>query len=354
MSKLLIFPCSAEQNSFYQFCRTINKSVIAATSEKSHLFHNYFDEVVRLPYIYQENFTEELIHLIEDRKIDTIFSPITSVHAFLNKLIRNENISVNLIAESPIKSQESFYNDLFCRSDDALTFIKTIAPENQFSLLNIAAILRQSTLIYGESNDIKIQAMIAIFSSASRGDVIEIGSLMGRTAFVLSYLSKHYHIGPVLAVDPWSESAAIQKDSPDMFQTILPKAWDCELLSKAFVINMLSVNRENFNYLRMTSENAYNYYHEHETVSSDAFGTTHYSRKISVIHIDGNHDYDAVKQDCELWLSKLTANAWVIIDDYIWVHGDGPKRIGDEFLSHHQETIKRSFVCGKALFIQLG
>ena len=47
-------------------------------------------------------------------------------------------------------------------------------------------------------------------------------------------------------------------------------------------------------------------------------------RRIAVIHIDGNHDHDCCRRDCELWLTRLAPQVWLILDDYLWAHGDGP------------------------------
>jgi len=61
-----------------------------------------------------------------------------------------------------------------------------------------------------------------------------------------------------------------------------------------------------------------------------------------------------VKQDCELWLSLLVEDGWLILDDYLWAHGDGPHRVGNELLERRWADIERTFVCGKALFIKFG
>ncbi|NBQ05037.1 MAG: class I SAM-dependent methyltransferase [Actinobacteria bacterium] len=77
-----------------------------------------------------------------------------------------------------------------------------------------------------------------------------------------------------------------------------------------------------------------------------------YERHVAVIHIDGNHDYSSVREDCELWLTRLVPGAWLILDDYIWAHGDGPYRMGNELLRDEVDRIERAFVSGKALFVK--
>lgn len=88
------------------------------------------------------------------------------------------------------------------------------------------------------------------------------------------------------------------------------------------------------------------------SIGSDYFGETAYSGTIAVIHIDGNHDYAQVKLDCDLWLTRLAPGAWVILDDYVWAHGNVPQRVGDALLETRTKDIARAFVCGKALFMQ--
>lgn len=352
LSKLLIFPCSTNERMIYDFCNSINKPVVMATSEDIVQYREKYNEVVQLPYIYESDFVDMFLKVIDEYDVDCVYSPVSSVHAFLEDLFERRKIEINFIKKSPIDEQELYYKELFLQSDQALGFINVVEESNQLSSMNIGAILRQADFIYGESNHDKLCAMIAIFASAPKGDVVEIGSLMGRTAFVLCYLSNYYEIGSVLAIDPWSEIASVQQDVPELVDTTLKPAWDFNLLNKAFITNILSINRGRFNYLRMTSEDGYDCYLKNNEIASDEFGVTKYEKQISVIHIDGNHDYAFVSKDCELWLPRLRPGAWLILDDYLWAHGNGPKLMGDKLLSDAINRINRAFVCGKALFIQ--
>ena len=45
---------------------------------------------------------------------------------------------------------------------------------------------------------------------------------------------------------------------------------------------------------------------------------------------------------------------WIVIDDYTWPFGDGPRRVGDEFLAANRDRISAAFVMGGALFIRSG
>ena len=106
------------------------------------------------------------------------------------------------------------------------------------------------------------------------------------------------------------------------------------------------------NYLRTTSVKASEVYSGPSQVVSPEFGTTTYSGGASVIHIDGNHGFDCIDEDCRLWRPRLMPGGWLIIDDYVWEHGDGPKRVGDAFLIRESSNIDVAFTSGKALFIK--
>lgn len=49
----------------------------------------------------------------------------------------------------------------------------------------------------------------------------------------------------------------------------------------------------------------------------------------------------------------MVSEGWIVLDDYTWSIGDGPRRVGDEFLRSDNIRICTSFVMGGALFIQL-
>ena len=68
---------------------------------------------------------------------------------------------------------------------------------------------------------------------------------------------------------------------------------------------------------------------------------------------DANHDYVSVDEDCRLWLTHLMPDGWLILDDYVWLHGDGPRRVGDALLDQRAGQISCAFVSGQALFVQL-
>jgi hypothetical protein len=102
----------------------------------------------------------------------------------------------------------------------------------------------------------------------------------------------------------------------------------------------------------MTSERGAAMYASGSRVQSPEFGLTSYAGAISLLHIDANHEEDSVAQDVAVWTPHIRPGGWVVLDDYLWSFGDGPKVVGDRLLEAWGEDAACAFVSGGALFIQ--
>jgi hypothetical protein len=118
-------------------------------------------------------------------------------------------------------------------------------------------------------------------------------------------------------------------------------------------MNLLPYSRGDVNYLRMPSTQGAARYRNNPEVQTPAFGSTSFSGRIALLHIDGNHSYENAKADVAAWSDLVMPGGWIIIDDYTWPFGDGPKRVGNEYLVDNREKISTAFVMGSALFICL-
>lgn len=354
MPATLIFPATNQAaRDYFQAAQRRGERCLAASSVREFPASSVFGTVAHLPYIYDAGFPRYFLDLVEAHNVGRVYSPVASAHAWLEAFIAERKLKLEIVGTSPIRQQVESYQGLRDEAASLHGFVDRCAGGvSTLSTLDIAAILRHAGNIYGESSEDKIAAMMAIFADAPKGDVVEIGVLMGRTAFVLAYLARHYGTGAVLAVDPWSAASAVQDDSPDIIRSTLVAEWDCELLHEAFVINLLPFAGRGFNYLRMESERAFDAYRDQRRVATPHFGEVSYVGEISVLHVDGNHDYCHVSKDCELWLSRLAPGGWLVLDDYLWAHGDGPLRVGNALLEQKRSYIERAFVCGKALFVK--
>ena len=328
------------------------EQTVCAASVSSELLTSNGVQLLHLPSIYAEDFAACFLDLLQAYPVKRLYSPVSSVYDFMQRFIHNHQLQIEMVGQSPIRQQVQQHRQLMARAARLSGFVGLCAGGKQaLSLIEVAGVLRQVSLIYGESNDDKLAALMGIAATVPEGDVIEIGSLMGRSAFVLSYLAMKYHIGPLLTVDPWGREEAIQTDSSVSFQSLVD-VWDFKVLSEGFYVNMVPFNRGQHAHLQLPSMLAYREYATNKVFSSPSNEIVHFSGQISLIHIDGNHDFARVQEDCAHWLTRLKPGAWLILDDYIWAHGDGPYRIGNQLLLDRASDIALSFVCGKALFIQ--
>jgi hypothetical protein len=187
----------------------------------------------------------------------------------------------------------------------------------------------------------------------SAGDVVEVGGFWGRSAFALAWLAARFETGPVLVVDPWRAEEALQKSVPELVRRDT-HAQDWEMIHRGFLLNLLPVARGRLGFLRMTSaEGAQRYAQAPCRIDSPPFGVLDFSGDIALLHIDGNHDEAAVALDAALWTKHIRPGGWLVLDDYIWPHGDGPARVGDALLDELGDKAACRFVAGKALFIRM-
>jgi hypothetical protein len=285
-----------------------------------------------LPTIHDAAFAEAFTRTLEASGATHLFCPVASVHKFMETFPHG----LVLLGESPIQQVMREHAELMERAEKLLT------PDSGVSLIELAGVLKAAGNIYGESNDEKIAAMLRIFATAPDGDVVEVGSLCGRTAFVLRWCAIRYSHPFMLTVDPWSPVAGIQADSPPLLAAMTAE-WDWDAVAEIFAVNMAPLGHSN--HLRLTSEQAYPNYAQ-SAIPEEA--------QIAVLHIDGNHDYKAAKRDTDMWCKHIAPGGWLILDDYVWAHGDGPRRAGDELIAAwlNKYGCAEHFEAGGALFIR--
>ena len=239
---------------------------------------------------------------------------------------------------------------------------KELSTSNQWatvgmSATELAALYLHANRISGMCPNEKIYALATAMSVAPIGDVVEIGTWWGKSALALLLLARRYGIGNVLCVDPWKDDELVQ-GVPHVDEA--SAALSAEEAFEVFKMNLLPyVNDKcaDFSYLRGTScavRGLYNLMRPGTKLArhSNDFGPVEYAGRIALLHIDGNHAYDKVAQDVALWTPLVVPGGWVVVDDYDWRHGDGPKRAADEYIA--RAATQRHFVAGGAMFIQTG
>lgn len=313
-------------------------------------------EWLYLPYITQPEFDAALEQAIVDVDIGGIYSPNIVVWNYLNHALKKIAPSVVLVNSSPVNAELAGYR---AAHDHACALLKKPLPlatnlvrKPPVSEIELAALFRHADLIPGMCDHEKFCVLCEIARRSPSGDIVEIGSWWGKSAFILARLAHCYHLGKLLCVDPWSNEHLVQHDEKGLVDSGSAQV-DAEEALRVFEINLLPYNFNHVNYLRMPSTEGAKHYREYRSASTEAFGTTNYCGHIAILHIDGNHSYVAAKADILCWSGFVVKGGWIIVDDYIWPYGDGPQRVGDEFLAEHNANIDVAFVMGSALFVQM-
>ncbi|MDR2364478.1 MAG: class I SAM-dependent methyltransferase [Zoogloeaceae bacterium] len=348
---ILIFPAGMPGSlAFLERALTRGQDVIGASSLRHDPARESYPRWAYLPYVTAPDFDEALRQAIAEFDIGGVFTPNPVVWDYLARRLGGISPNVTLVNASPVERALAPYGRA-CRFAEStlsepLTLAASGAARRALSALEIAALFHHADNIPGQCDNEKIRALCSLFCHVPAGDVVEIGSLWGKSAFVLAWLARRHGIGKVLCVDPWSTKHAIQKDLGGRGRLRIEEAFDI------FRINLLPYAGGTVNYLRLPSARAAAAYRRGRRVVTDAFGATRYAGKIALLHIDGNHDYDNVLADMRDWSGLMAQGGWIVLDDYRWPYGDGPRRVGDEFL--RETPTGCAFVMGGALFIQTG
>jgi len=352
---VLIFPAGMPRALDYlQKCLREERSVIGASSLGYDPSQGKYPAWVHLPYVTDPEFNQALKQAVEKFDIGEIYTPNIVVWNHLNQTLGKLNPNVALANTSPVDEALSGYRTALVKArylaDNQLSLTSDVSPRPLLSEIEVAALSRYADIIPGMCDDDKFHALLEIARYSVKGDIVEIGSWWGKSAFILARLAQCFDIGKLLCVDPWANEHLVQGEK--MVDSGSEQVDAGEALT-VFQIGLLPFNSNHINYLRMTSVEAAAYYRRTGSVSTKAFGHTEYTGQISILHIDGNHAYEAAKADVESWEKLVIGGGWIIIDDYIWPYGSGPQRVGNEFLERNPSGVSTAFVMGTALFIQL-
>ncbi|MFM7741890.1 MAG: class I SAM-dependent methyltransferase [Verrucomicrobiota bacterium] len=199
---------------------------------------------------------------------------------------------------------------------------------------------------------LKLRALCEIARDCPRGDLVEIGSWWGKSAFILLRLAQNYGIGRLYCVDPWSDAHLVQGGAASVVDLVSTQ-YCAEEAFQVFLLNLRPYAHGDLSYLRCPSAEGAARYKAGNPITTSEFGSARPVGAIALLHIDGNHSYACAKEDIASWTPAMAPGGWIIVDDYVWPFGDGPKRAGDEYLEANADRIAMSFVTGSALFIKL-
>lgn len=351
---VLVFP--AGMPSSLLWARHASESgirVVGASSLAHDPARPNYSEWTFLPWIGDADFADQLNCCVLERNIDAVFTAHPVVWHRLRELLPKMARKVRLEAEQPWTAELSEYRGY---RDIAASFLREPlqlaaagCPEPALPLPQLAALVRLFQLVPGQCDHPKLEALTAIFRWMPPGDIVEIGSLWGRSAVALAFLSRHYNIGKLLCVDPW-RSEEIHQGIPAV-DAVFDHA-PLDEIFEAFRMNMAPFQGL-VNYSRTPSSHAAHRYSAAHYFTTEDFGRTAYSGEIALLHIDGNHAPEAVQGDIAQWRHFVRAGGWIVFDDYFWPFGDGPRTAADEFCGLFRRSLGAGFVAGGALFVQL-
>ena len=276
--------------------------VIGASSLEFDVARHHYEEWRYLPFITSAQFDEKLRELLVELEVDSVYTPNLVVWNYLSTNLRRIAPHVVLANQSPVDEALAGYRKTQQKAEsfEKRAFEIGGMPEGASRLNNaqLASLTRYLDLIPGMCDDDKVQALLEVSRFAVEGDVVEIGTWWGKSAFVLARLARLYRLGALLCIDPWDDQHLVQDEKvvdSGSASISANEAFD------VFVMGLLPFSNGDINYLKKTSVDASSLYSCEKVVVTPEFGNTHYSGRISILHIDGNHAYEAVRSDVLAW-----------------------------------------------------
>ncbi|MBI2307773.1 MAG: class I SAM-dependent methyltransferase [Rhodocyclales bacterium] len=357
--RLLIFPLDLDEaEPVIRVATALGIKVIGASSAMAAPGGRAVQDFVRLPFVTDPGFDDALRCTINDHGITVVFAPHQGVWRHLDTLLSQDSWRgrFRLCQPEPfIATWQLFaaHEEWASIARDDLSARRIGSDKLRPSLVpaSYAALHRQFLGTPGQCDEMKLLALCDIARLLPDGDMLEVGCLYGRSSLALGFLASRHGIGSLICVDPWNVDKVTDQGS----QAALLNAGQPHIdYEQIFVIFLSTVAMlENVGYIRATSAAAHATYVaalQAGRLDSPGLGSIVLSRQLSLVHIDGNHRYDHVRQDVALWSPHLARGGWLLLDDYVWAFGDGPQQVGDELLGSPNYDI--AFVSGDTLFLR--
>jgi hypothetical protein len=158
----------------------------------------------------------------------------------------------------------------------------------------------------GGASLLKVFLLAELIVAGELTRVVEIGVYRGRLFLPLGRLMARLGRGEMVGIDPYSAAAAVQRDveleAIDLVQW--PSTIDWEAMHREVSDGMARWQMgASARLIRQRGEE-----------SADLFAST----PIDLLHVDGNHDREAVSRDVELYLPHLRDGGYLVMDDIAW------------------------------------
>lgn len=312
----------------------------------------------RLPWLGEADFAANLRAVVQRHDIEQIVSAHPAAAAPLREALQEQNRPLPVIEVHAANGSSEPVSATLARAEQLarqpLRLQLSGPAQPPLTSFELAGVWRQAAFIKGSSDEIKIEALSEIARWTPPGDLVEIGSAWGKSAFVLAWLSGQFQLGPLLCVDPWDAEIPLERGLGTALQ-IWAHGLNREAMFRDFTLALQPWTRHcPLNYLRTTSAQAWDIWQQQNfAVTSAEFGQTRYSGRLSLLHVDGHHDLEFAQQDIQLWTQRLQPGGWLIVDDYRWAFGSGPREAADAWLVGKETRVDCCFEAGSALFVRL-
>lgn len=362
LPRILIFPLDIDDaDTFIRTAKALGLAVVGASSAMAGPEDKTVDSFIRLPFVTDPAFDRALQNALAQHAVTTIHAPHQGVWRHLATLLKTQpaRFRFTLCGPDPFSATQQRFapHEAWAASMSSghpltgLAAPQAIRPP--LSPARYSALHRQFLGIPGDSDVGKLRALCDIARLLPPGDLLEVGCLYGRSAFALGYLARQYALGSMICVDPWNTAELTDQgaDAAIINVELANTDIDSEKIFRVFL--SAAALLDNVGYIRNTSEKALGEYAaavRSGALHSPELGSIPVSGLLSLLHVDANHRYDHVRRDVELWSPYLAEGGWLLLDDYVWAFGDGPRRVGDELLD--SPLYDSAFVSGDTLFLR--
>lgn len=150
------------------------------------------------------------------------------------------------------------------------------------------------------------------------GIFVEIGVLGGNTLVELYDLCKKNNV-KIIGIDPFENIAIYNGKTGEELsdKKIIKNTYEIQRKNRENLQNIIKDNKLDINLIIGTS------WENHSKFEDNS---------IDLLHIDGDHSYEGVKKDINLYYPKVKKNGIIIFDDYNW---KGVSTAVDEFIKNN-------------------
>lgn len=252
---------------------------------KMALHYNVIDKSIKI------NIIDDQIHIKDDYVLK--YTKNTNV-SFLSNLL---NYSENL-ARKFSELDNSFSADAIYRKLLILQIIKN------YELIDGWLSANEAIELYELANS---------FDSNKEIVICEIGCWLGKSTYVLSKAVEHKKKATIFSIDPFDGSG--DNKSEGIYNSLKDQLNDS--LYDTFISNLRRFNSDK-NVVPIKG-------YSQEIIKN-------FDKKIDLLFIDGNHNYQAVLQDYELWSPFIKKGGFIVLHDVGSAHTTGPKQVVEKFI----------------------